>query len=454
MPLENLRTHFLRSELARKQLAQAREDGRIEGRTKEREASRKQLRELALELARAKRTTSMDDLEVKVRDLCDDNLLGELVFELGRTRDEDVPSLLSLFFKLLRARAHREKTSPRHPGAAGPSRPAGGQFAPSLSRSPAVTAGTRRALSSDRVPSFSHELVVELFRNQPLLARELLERCFDLPLPGDAAELGSNDLSQLTPVEYRADNVVLLRADDRITCGVIVEVQLRPDPDKRRTWPLYIAALRATLACPVTLLVIAPDVSVAAWAREPIALGHPGFELVPLVLDDRTIPRVTDPDDAARCPELAVLSTLAHRDPAIASTAAAAIERLPEDPRELYLDVIATAVPGVLNMSLKNYEFQSEPARKQLAQARDLGREEGRQHRRAIVLALARAKATLLPDDLETRLDALHDDAVLDELAIELGRAADADTSRRARATPPAGRRRRRCMTPSAPCTS
>lgn len=47
--------------------------------------------------------------------------------------------------------------------------------------------------------------------------------------------------------------------------------------DKRLTWPVYVTTLRAKLDCSAVLLVVAPDPEVAAWARQPIELGHPGF---------------------------------------------------------------------------------------------------------------------------------------------------------------------------------
>ena len=132
------------------------------------------------------------------------------------------------------------------------------------------------------VPSVLHQILVELFRNRSELAPELLRICAGIELPHDHVQLTSNDLSQVVSTEYRADFVVELRdRANAIVAAVIVEVQLRADPDKEATWPLYVAALRAKLRCPVTLLVVAPEPAVARWARRPIELGHPGFRLQP-----------------------------------------------------------------------------------------------------------------------------------------------------------------------------
>ena len=135
----------------------------------------------------------------------------------------------------------------------------------------------RRLLVSWRVPSVLHQILVELFRNCGELAPELLRRCAEIVIEHDRVTLGSIDLSQVASTEYRADAVVELRGlDDTVVAAVIVEVQLSTDADKPYTWPLYITALRAKLTCPVTLLVITTEDSVARWAKKPIALGHPG----------------------------------------------------------------------------------------------------------------------------------------------------------------------------------
>jgi hypothetical protein len=133
--------------------------------------------------------------------------------------------------------------------------------------------------------SFHHEILVELFRGNSELAVALLRTCAGIAVDHTRVELGSIDLSQVASTEYRADAVVILYdLADRPVAGVIVEVQRQIERDKLLTWPAYVAALRAKLACPAVLLVIAPDPAVAAWARRPIELGHPGFLLTPVVI--------------------------------------------------------------------------------------------------------------------------------------------------------------------------
>ena len=169
----------------------------------------------------------------------------------------------------------------------------------------AARTGTPLAHST-AVLSLEHELHVELFRRRPELAPELLRACTAIQLEGATAERGSIDLSQVAPAGYHSDALTVLRdPDGAAVAAVIAEVQLHRDDDKRRTWPLYVAAARASHGCPVTLLVLAPDPAVARWASAPIELGHPGFVLRPVVLGYAQIPRVHDPALARAAPQLA-----------------------------------------------------------------------------------------------------------------------------------------------------
>jgi len=106
------------------------------------------------------------------------------------------------------------------------------------------------------VLSFDHEILVELFRLDGKLAVELLRTCAGIVVDHAHVAIGSIDLSQVAPTEYRADAVVVLhdRADHPVT-GVIVEVQRQIERDKLLTWPAYVATMRAKLDCAAVLLV-------------------------------------------------------------------------------------------------------------------------------------------------------------------------------------------------------
>lgn len=274
------------------------------------------------------------------------------------------------------------------------------------------------------VPSFQHELLVELFRNRAELAPELLRRCTRVPVDAVRAELGSVDLSQVASREYRGDSVVLLYgADGALTSAVIVEIQLGVDPRKLRSWPVYVTGLRAQLGQPAVLLVLAPDPGVAQWARRPIDIGHPRFRLTPVVLEYADIPRVIDPSLARELPELAVLSTLAHRDLEVAQAALTGIAALPEDQNRLYWDTILSELPPRLREILEDgmHRFEAEMAQRHFEQGIEVGRL--RANREAL-RRLARARLTQFSEADAAALGGLGDAAQMEALIDALGRAA------------------------------
>src|SRR5262249_7648196 len=140
------------------------------------------------------------------------------------------------------------------------------------------------------MPTREHEMWLELLRERPALAAELLDRVRSGLVPAfSRAQLESGDLSEHTPAAYHADALVTL-GDQEPALAVIVEVQLRPDRRKHLSWPAYLVTARARLGCPAVLLVICPEYGVAAWARRSIPLGHPGLVLTPLVLGPEEVP--------------------------------------------------------------------------------------------------------------------------------------------------------------------
>jgi hypothetical protein len=265
------------------------------------------------------------------------------------------------------------------------------------------------------MPSFDHEVLVDLIRNRPVLAAEILGEILGFALPNhDEARLASVDLTETQPVEYRADVVVLLLQEGLPVRVIVVEVQLAADPRKRLSWPAYVTVARARHGCPVVLLIIAPDPVVAAWCAEPIAIGPPGFILSPLVLRREAVPVVTDPAEAARRPELGLLSLMAHGETelgmAIAGALLPAIAVLDEEQARFYGDLLLTCVNeaarAVLETMMKGYEYKSEFAKKYVA----LGRVEGeaRGEARALLAAL-RVRGIPVPDAARERILAEKD---------------------------------------------
>jgi hypothetical protein len=235
--------------------------------------------------------------------------------------------------------------------------------------------------------SMQHEGLLLLFRKRPELAPELLRDVLGLPLPKwGEARVESAELNEVLPTEYRADLVVLL-LEGNPCFAIVVEVQLSQDGEKRKSWPVYLTSLRSRVGCPTALLVVAPDAAVARWCAQPIELGHPGFTLQPLVLGPESIPVVVDEQQARQAPELAVLSALAHGREEVGASLAkavlAAVGGLEEERLRLYFDLVlgslSEAARGALEalMQKGTYEYQSEFARKYVAQGREEGREEG-----------------------------------------------------------------------------
>ena len=160
------------------------------------------------------------------------------------------------------------------------------------------------------MPSISHEAPLELLRGDPRLAAVLL-RGLGVAIPGGAgAAMAPSDLTASVPTELRADAVVMLSGADGARLAVVVEIQLRYDSRKRFSWPSYLTQVRAAHRCPAVLLVICLSTATATRCRTPIATGHPGFDLVPLVIDPVTIPDPNGPAAATAGPELAVLAVL------------------------------------------------------------------------------------------------------------------------------------------------
>src|SRR3954471_7389066 len=113
---------------------------------------------------------------------------------------------------------------------------------------------------SPAMPSMAHEILVDLFKNRPSLAAEILVEVLGVALPVyTEARLASADLTEIQPAEYRADVVVVLLDGDIPVRVIIVEVQLTMAPRKRLSWPAYVTVSRAVHGCPADLLVVAPD---------------------------------------------------------------------------------------------------------------------------------------------------------------------------------------------------
>ena len=206
------------------------------------------------------------------------------------------------------------------------------------------------------MPSQLHDVLVELFRNRPLLAPELLRDALNVDLPEfSEARIESADLTNVQPAEYRADLVVRL-------------------------------------------------------------------------LDDEPVPEVTDEAQAQSDPELAVLSAMAHgndqdtqKAAQIALAARSAILDLDPDRSKLYFDLVdkhlsEAARRALQAMDLRKYEYQSDFARRYVAEGKAIGEANGRA---ALVTKLLVRRFGSLTQQAESRI-ASASIAELDEIAERL----------------------------------
>jgi hypothetical protein len=252
----------------------------------------------------------------------------------------------------------------------------------------------------------AHEILVDLFKNRPSLAAEILAEVLEVSLPTyTEARIASTDLTEIQPAEYRADIVILLLDGDTPVRVIIVEVQLAADSRKRLSWPAYVTVSRAVHACPAGLLVVAPDPAVAGWCAEPIEIGVPGFVLCPPVLRRTDVPVVTDAEEAVRRPELGVLSAMSHGESGQGATIAAAvlpaIRELGGGRDKFYYDLVYNSLNEAARLALeakmKGYEYQSDFAKKYVAEG------EAKEAARSL-LAVLRARGIAVPDAVRERI--------------------------------------------------
>lgn len=273
-----------------------------------------------------------------------------------------------------------------------------------------------RDVGADRyvplVSSFLHEAVLDMFRHRPGLAADLLAGPLGLAVPEHAeAPPRPAEVTELRPAEHRADTVVVLRNGDRAVWTVVVEIQLRPDDDKPWIWPEYLVGVRRRLRCPAVLLVVCRDTATARWAATPIDLGP----------DD--IPVLTDPSDASRTPELAVLSALFHvHDDGPFAVLDALVEALDQvDPGQAveYAHLILSELPAIARgyleelMSTETYEYQSEFTRRLEARGETTGRAK-------LLLRQLAARGVTVPPAARERITACTDPDQLDTWGVRV----------------------------------
>lgn len=314
------------------------------------------------------------------------------------------------------------------------------------------------------LPSFRHEYFIALLRHAGELARVIVREEIALPRRKLIARNNTGDLSQLEPVQRLADHVITFhrrgqRKDGRDRSPelvIIVEVQLKRDPRKARTWPSYVASAMARFDCEVVLLVITDKRSVARWARGPF--GTTQMPLRPVVFCLAEMPRQLSSADARIHRVIAVLNALVDPEEEAVEIAVEAIKLFPDEIRELTYEAIHRMVPRHIVQRLEEQKmiplrmFQSEFALRHIARGKKLGRKEGRVEGRVegreegrvevqkkwladlqnFVLGLMSSKLGRISAAEKKRIRKVEDDAALRALRDDLVQAVDAKQARAA----------------------
>ncbi|RVX45077.1 hypothetical protein EDD27_7854 [Nonomuraea polychroma] len=247
------------------------------------------------------------------------------------------------------------------------------------------------------MPSPQHDSLLQLFRDRPRLAVDILRDLLGVELPATPPVC----LQNARPSgEIDADLVIVLGKPQTPAHAIIVEVQ--QDKSKApRQLARNAAALWLRLGCDVTTLVICPDRAIAAHYAQPIDSGLTGYRLQAQVLETDNIPAITDYSESA--PEIRSL-------------------------REI---MTPTAWPAYNPVAREHYgrgfeDGQTIGRAEGIAEGRVEGRADGKAEEAARLLLLVLAARGLdVPDDTTTRITTCTNLAQLETWAT---RAATAET--------------------------
>lgn len=163
------------------------------------------------------------------------------------------------------------------------------------------------------MPSRKHQALVQLLLEHPALLVELVRRSLGVHLPDDLELVRGPETVRLGYSDRVADGAVVFRGRrGGAQETIVLEVQLRRDPRKRKAWAIYVVGTWAQLDCPTTLVVVTDSPGVARWATEPIDIGRGRMVLRPLVLGPEQIDAEPTLEEARAWPERLALSVIIH----------------------------------------------------------------------------------------------------------------------------------------------
>jgi hypothetical protein len=288
------------------------------------------------------------------------------------------------------------------------------------------------------MPSSRHEALHRIFRDKPeLFAHAFKMLNIDFPTPCEVAVVDT-DMTEIVPIERRADTVMMFTSRWGSKTAVIIESQSQSDEDKTSAWAYYLSYAHIKFDCPVMLLVICQDKATTAWAREPKKIGMTGVPCLvvhPMVLGPDNVPRITDPAEACEDAVLAMFSALTHaRSPkvdAILKALDVALTTVDTDTAayvaeqtEIGLgDTEARQIWRNL-MVMQNYRFKSEFAEMLRAEGRAEGEARGEAKS---VLKVLEQRGVPVPEPIRERVLACTDPALLEDWLVRSLKATTAD---------------------------
>jgi len=284
------------------------------------------------------------------------------------------------------------------------------------------------------MPSAEHETPIALAKLDPDVVAWLLTHVFDFKVPAyHHARSQPADVRVLVPRTYHADGMLLFcDSDDQPVLAVVLEVQRKKDPGKRRTWKLYVAQLEVELDVTAALVVFCPDPRVAECCHSLLESDRSSLLLRPLIFTPDDVPLVIDPEAARDNPALAVLSAICHgaqaEVDAMFPALAEALRSL--DPRKalLYYDVVLAGLPEPARVRWEAFmttveDYHSELLRGLAAQHEQLGKAEGVAQGKAqgegrAVLRVLDRRGIAVPAAVREQISACTDLAQLDTALI------------------------------------
>ncbi len=259
-------------------------------------------------------------------------------------------------------------------------------------------------------------------------------------------------MSSALPSELRADAVIVIEGPAG-KLVVVVEVQTAADIDKKWAWPAYLVQARLQHRSPAVLLVICRDRATGRWARQRISCGHPGFDLVPLVIDAESTPPPDRPEASEAAAELAVLGAFtgainleeeSGRRTVLGAIAAAGLE---QDQLGTYTQLIRASASVAARKALEammTTEYKDDFLERFFAEGRAKGQAEGRakgeakgrvegeakgrvEGQQSMLLRILSARGFEITPDLEARVLACADSDQLGTWAERAAMASSAD---------------------------